>query len=169
MVISSVARAVQADGFVDQLAACAPRAHLQNWPWLIHGSSLPHSRPRAGRWLSLVCAARGRELELRGWVRNTEDGEVEVVAAGEPGDLDELRTSLRRGPRGAASTASSSTLWTTAKPRASLFPDRRRVVKRRVSEIVRCRHAPLAADILCIPDLHSRSPHRPAYCADCTS
>jgi acylphosphatase len=26
------------------------------------------------------------ELELRGWVRNTEDGHVEVVAAGEPGD-----------------------------------------------------------------------------------
>lgn len=41
------------------------------------------------------------ELELRGWVRNTEDGEVEVVAAGEPEDLDELRASLRRGPRGA--------------------------------------------------------------------
>ena len=41
------------------------------------------------------------ELELRGWVRNTEDGEVEVVAAGDAGNLDELRSSLRRGPRGA--------------------------------------------------------------------
>ena len=41
------------------------------------------------------------ELDLRGWVRNTEDGDVEVVAAGEPGDLDELRAILRRGPRGA--------------------------------------------------------------------
>jgi acylphosphatase len=41
------------------------------------------------------------ELELRGWVRNTEEGDVEVVAAGEPVDLDELRASLRRGPRGA--------------------------------------------------------------------
>jgi acylphosphatase len=41
------------------------------------------------------------ELELRGWVRNTEDGDVEVMAAGEPRDLDELRASLRRGPRGA--------------------------------------------------------------------
>ncbi len=41
------------------------------------------------------------ELELRGWVRNTEDGDVEVVAAGEPADLAELRASLRRGPRGA--------------------------------------------------------------------
>ena len=35
------------------------------------------------------------------WVRNTEDGDVEVVAAGDPVDLDELRASLRRGPRGA--------------------------------------------------------------------
>jgi acylphosphatase len=41
-----------------------------------------------------------RELELRGWVRNTEDGDVEVVAAGTAEDLDELRTSLRKGPRG---------------------------------------------------------------------
>ncbi len=41
------------------------------------------------------------ELALRGWVRNTEEGDVEVVAAGEPADLDELRASLRRGPRGA--------------------------------------------------------------------
>lgn len=40
------------------------------------------------------------ELELRGWVRNTEDGDVEVVAAGNAEDLDELRQSLRRGPRG---------------------------------------------------------------------
>ncbi|HTX76889.1 MAG TPA: acylphosphatase [Terracidiphilus sp.] len=41
------------------------------------------------------------ELSLRGWVRNTEDGDVEVVAAGDGEDLDELRGSLRRGPRGA--------------------------------------------------------------------
>jgi acylphosphatase len=41
------------------------------------------------------------ELELRGWVRNTEDGDVEIVAAGEAEDLNELRASLRRGPRGA--------------------------------------------------------------------
>ena len=40
------------------------------------------------------------ELDLRGWVRNTEEGDVEVVAAGEPADLDELRSSLKRGPRG---------------------------------------------------------------------
>ena len=41
------------------------------------------------------------ELELRGWVRNTEDGDVEIVASGAPEDLNELRSCLRRGPRGA--------------------------------------------------------------------
>jgi acylphosphatase len=40
------------------------------------------------------------ELDLRGWVRNTEDGEVEVVASGSQADLAELRAILRRGPRG---------------------------------------------------------------------
>ncbi len=39
------------------------------------------------------------ELGLRGWVRNTEDGDVEVVASGEPDDLADLRVSLKRGPR----------------------------------------------------------------------
>lgn len=40
------------------------------------------------------------ELELRGWVRNTEDGDVEVVASGSAEDLEELRASLGKGPRG---------------------------------------------------------------------
>lgn len=40
------------------------------------------------------------ELALRGWVKNTEDGDVEVVATGDPEDLAELRASLRQGPRG---------------------------------------------------------------------
>ncbi len=39
-------------------------------------------------------------IGLRGWVRNTEEGDVEVVAAGEAADLDRLRACLRRGPRG---------------------------------------------------------------------
>ena len=38
--------------------------------------------------------------DLRGWVRNTEEGEVEVMASGSPVTLAELRASLRRGPRG---------------------------------------------------------------------
>jgi acylphosphatase len=37
---------------------------------------------------------------LKGWVRNTEDGHVEVVAAGDPEQLAELEAALRRGSRG---------------------------------------------------------------------
>jgi len=40
------------------------------------------------------------ELELKGWVRNTEDGDVELVVAGDEPALIELRQSLHRGPRG---------------------------------------------------------------------
>jgi acylphosphatase len=40
------------------------------------------------------------ELDLRGWVRNTEEGDVEVVASGSEADLAALRASLRCGPRG---------------------------------------------------------------------
>jgi acylphosphatase len=40
------------------------------------------------------------EIGLRGWVRNTTDGHVEVVAAGEPDDIAELKTALHKGSRG---------------------------------------------------------------------
>jgi acylphosphatase len=40
-------------------------------------------------------------LDLRGWVRNTEDGDVEIVAAGEAEILSRLRERINRGPRGA--------------------------------------------------------------------
>jgi acylphosphatase len=40
------------------------------------------------------------ELGLLGWVRNTEAGEVEVVAAGEPEELAELTAMLHKGSRG---------------------------------------------------------------------
>ncbi len=40
------------------------------------------------------------ELGLRGWVRNTDAGEVEIVAAGEAETLAELRAELYKGSRG---------------------------------------------------------------------
>jgi acylphosphatase len=40
------------------------------------------------------------ELELHGWVRNTEKGEVEVVAAGDAEDIAALRAALHKGSRG---------------------------------------------------------------------
>jgi len=40
------------------------------------------------------------EIGLRGWVRNTDSGDVEVVAAGEAEDLAELEAALRKGSRG---------------------------------------------------------------------
>ncbi|MDP9037956.1 MAG: acylphosphatase [Acidobacteriota bacterium] len=40
------------------------------------------------------------EIGLRGWVRNTADGQVEVLAAGEPEQMQELRAALHKGSRG---------------------------------------------------------------------
>jgi len=39
-------------------------------------------------------------LELHGWVRNTEDGHVEVLARGDAESLSELAVALHRGSRG---------------------------------------------------------------------
>ncbi len=40
------------------------------------------------------------ELGLRGWVRNVPEGHVELVAAGTPEQLAELKASLKKGSRG---------------------------------------------------------------------
>src|SRR6185437_3738162 len=40
------------------------------------------------------------ELGLLGWVRNTDTGDVELIASGPPEDLDELRAELKKGSRG---------------------------------------------------------------------
>ncbi|WP_263368113.1 acylphosphatase [Edaphobacter bradus] len=49
------------------------------------------------RWFVQQEAA---EIGLRGWVRNTDDGHVEVVAAGSPEDIADLKAALRKGSRG---------------------------------------------------------------------
>lgn len=40
------------------------------------------------------------ELGLRGWVKNTDQGHVEIVAAGEAALLAELKVALHKGSRG---------------------------------------------------------------------
>ena len=40
------------------------------------------------------------ELHLRGWVKNTDSGEVECVASGPEQDLAELTRALHKGSRG---------------------------------------------------------------------
>jgi len=49
------------------------------------------------RWFVQNEAAR---IGLRGWVRNTDDGDVEVLAAGSPAQMQELVLALHRGTRG---------------------------------------------------------------------
>jgi len=41
---------------------------------------------------------QARSLALRGWVRNRDDGSVELVAEGERADLERLLEAVRRGP-----------------------------------------------------------------------
>ena len=40
------------------------------------------------------------ELGLRGWVKNTDAGHVEIVAAGSESELAELKVALHQGSRG---------------------------------------------------------------------
>ena len=82
-------------------AGCAVQAYLQNWRWfatmVLHFLIQGRVQGVGFRW---YVHREASELDLRGWVRNTEEGEVEVVASGTAEDLAELRASLRRGPRG---------------------------------------------------------------------
>lgn len=42
-----------------------------------------------------------RRVGLAGWVRNHDDGRVEIAASGTPSAIEELRTVARTGPPGA--------------------------------------------------------------------
>jgi acylphosphatase len=42
---------------------------------------------------------RAQQLGLRGWVRNNDDGTVELVAEGTRQQLEELKRALEEGPR----------------------------------------------------------------------
>jgi acylphosphatase len=51
-----------------------------------------------GVYFRATTRERALGLGLSGWVRNTPDGAVEVLACGEEATLAELETWLRRGP-----------------------------------------------------------------------
>ena len=42
---------------------------------------------------------KAQQLGLRGWVRNNDDGSVELVAEGGRDQLEELKRALQEGPR----------------------------------------------------------------------
>ena len=54
-----------------------------------------------------------RQLGLTGWVRNNDDGSVELVAEGARQKLEELRRAVERGPR-MARVDRVETRWSTA-------------------------------------------------------
>jgi len=54
------------------------------------------------RWF--VCE-KAAALGVAGWVRNTADGDVEVVARGDSDRLAELASAVERGPKGSRVTA----------------------------------------------------------------
>jgi acylphosphatase len=60
------------------------------------------------RWFVQRLAAR---LELTGWVANSPDGAVRVVAEGTQDDIEELLVAVRSGPP-SASVSSVETQWT---------------------------------------------------------
>lgn len=67
------------------------------------------------RWSASEKAA---SLGLSGWVRNRADGSVELVAEGDPGDLDEFLRWLAEGPPGARVEGVEA----SAVPATGLFP-----------------------------------------------
>lgn len=55
-------------------------------------------------------------LGLRGWVRNTADGRVEIVAEGDPESVRQLASWCRSGPPGARVTEVSETEVASGEP-----------------------------------------------------
>lgn len=45
--------------------------------------------------------AKAQQLNITGWVRNTPEGDVEVLGEGNREELEELLSALRKGPRSA--------------------------------------------------------------------
>ncbi len=63
---------------------------------------------------------RALKLKLAGWVRNRQDGKVEVVAEGPPSDLDAFLKFLNEGPR-TAHVTQVTVEWSSALGEATPF------------------------------------------------
>jgi len=74
-----------------------PASATLNLPMVVHFLIRGRVQGVGFRWFVHREAA---ELGLHGWVRNTDSGEVEVVVAGAPDLIGELRTELQKGSRG---------------------------------------------------------------------
>ncbi|HNT54557.1 MAG TPA: acylphosphatase [Anaerolineaceae bacterium] len=70
--------------------------------------------------------AEAQARHLTGWVRNTWDGKVEVLAEGPRTTLEDLLTTLRRGPRSAVVYA-VTVEWVAARGEYTNFSMRRSV------------------------------------------
>jgi acylphosphatase len=58
-----------------------------------------------GVWFRASTARRATELGVTGWVRNLDDGSVEVLACGDKAQVQQLEAWLQRGPEHAIVTA----------------------------------------------------------------
>ena len=75
-------------------------------PWLLHFLIQGRVQGVGFRWF---VQREASELDLRGWVRNTEDGDVEVVAAGDAAISMSFARAFEQARAAPASIASSST------------------------------------------------------------
>jgi acylphosphatase len=55
-----------------------------------------------GVFFRATAISQAGRLGLRGWIRNNQDGSVEIVAEGERDRLEQLLSWCNRGPEGAA-------------------------------------------------------------------
>ena len=67
---------------------------VERWRWIIQGQV-------QGVGFRASCSRRALGMGLKGWVRNLQDGSVEVQAEGPPIALAELRAWCEKGPLGA--------------------------------------------------------------------
>jgi len=88
-----------------------------NWMKRLHVTIEGHVQGVGFRYFVLDQASG---LELTGWVRNTWDGKVEVIAEGDQARLERLLSALNRGPRGADVTR-VNTHWLPASGEFSGF------------------------------------------------